>query len=109
MLAKKRFLEGEDTEKAVDRAAHGAHAALPPGPGLRGDQIDHRHTLPAEFLGQPQMEIGGIGEHGDVRALLRNRADQLAEFAVNTRDVRDYFDQSDYRQRARIDDGANPS
>src|ERR1700719_3611719 len=82
MLAKKRFLKREDTEKAVDIPAHGAHSPLPPCPGLRSDQIDYRHTWAAKLLGQPQMKIGRIGEHRDVRPLLRNRTDQLAEFAV---------------------------
>ena len=87
MAPEKILLEGEDTEKAVDGGPHGSDPALPPRPGLRRDQINHRDTVTAQSLGQTQVEIGRIGEHGDVRPFRHDGPGQLAEFAPNARDV----------------------
>ena len=81
VLLEELLLEGEDTEKAMDSRAHGLDPALPPGPGLRSDQVDDRDALRRQFFGQPQVEIRGIGQDGDVRPLGGDRSDQLAEFA----------------------------
>src|SRR5260370_30523818 len=40
VATKEGFLEGKDTQQVVNQAAHRLKAALPPGPNLRGHQVD---------------------------------------------------------------------
>ena len=40
MAAKPRLFEGKEAKQLVDQTAYGFDAALPPGPDLRGNQIE---------------------------------------------------------------------
>ena len=76
--------KGEDTEQAAESAAHGADAALAPGPGLRRYQVDDGDAGGVEAAGGAEVKIGRIGEDGEIGALGLGGAHKLAEFAVNS-------------------------
>ena len=107
MALKECLLKGEDTEKTIDSGAHGTNPSFSPSPGLRGDEVDHRHVLAPEALGESQMKIRGIGEDGEFRALHRDRANELAELAPDPGDVADDFHQADHGDGSHIDDRPN--
>src|ERR1700689_4187020 len=61
------LFEGKNTEQRVDDPAHCFDAALPPSPDLRRDQINHRNPQLFQFFSHPKMEIGRVGQDGQIR------------------------------------------
>src|SRR5689334_10576928 len=102
VLLEEFFLEGKDTEKTVERRAHGLHPALLPGPGLRGHQVDDRHALTLQLARQRQMEAGRVGKDGDVGRLSGAGVDQLVHLTQDAGDVRDHLDDADHGQRTLV-------
>jgi hypothetical protein len=105
VLAEEGFFERKDTEEAVDDSAHGFDTAFAPGPDLGGYQIHDRDALIFQFAGYAEVEIGGIGEDGEVRLSGGCCGGQVAEFAPDAGQVGEDFHQSDYGQILAADDG----
>src|SRR5258708_11001711 len=107
VFLEKSLFKGEDTEKAFDRSAQDPHSTFAPSPCLRGDQVHDRDAVATQLLGDAEVEIGGVGEHGDVGALQGNRTNEVAEQAVDTRDGPDHFYESNDGDGSRGNDGAD--
>jgi hypothetical protein len=58
VTGEKLLFKGEDAQQALDGAAHFANAALPPGPSLGGNQVDHRNPLVMKLTSHTQVKIG---------------------------------------------------
>ena len=84
-----------------------ARAPGAPCPGLRRDQVEHGNPHLVQLYGQPQVEIGTVSQDGCSGPHGFRCAYQLAEFAVNTRDVVQHLDQADDGKTSRVDHGPN--
>jgi hypothetical protein len=69
LAAEVGFLEGQDAGEAVDVAGDLAVAAGAGGPGLGGDVVEHRDPAGAGLAGEPQVELGRVEQHDEVRPL----------------------------------------
>ena len=73
-LAVKRLLKGKDDQHAVDVPLHQLDAVFLPGPELRADEVDDGNAEAVELLGEPEMDVGKVDEHGDAGAALADGA-----------------------------------
>ena len=67
VVAEKRSSKGKDAKHVAEGAAHAAQPAFSPGPDLRRYQVNHGDALAMQLAREAQVEIGGIGEDGQVR------------------------------------------
>jgi hypothetical protein len=104
VLPEKSLFEREDAEEFSQIAAHAADAALAPGPDLRSDKINDRDAAQGELAGDTEVEIGRIGQDGELWAIAIHGSDQLPVFAIDPRNVGEDFDQTDHRQALRFND-----
>ena len=58
-----------------------------------------------ELARDAEVEVGGVGEDGELRATVAGGGDESAELFVYARDVVDYLNQADDRQALSADDG----
>ena len=107
VAGEKLLFKREDAEQAVKRAAHLANAALAPGPGLGGHQVDHGNALLVKLTGEAQVEIRRIGQDREVGLLLARFGQQFAVFAVDAGNVGDHFHQAYDRQTGGVHHGAH--
>ena len=82
-----RLLEGEDDQHFADVFPHQLDAVLLPGPQLRAHEKDHGNAQAMELLGQPEVNFGKVDEHGHAGPPILNRLLELAELAVDARQV----------------------
>ncbi len=73
---------------------HDFDAAFSPRPNLRGYKVDDGNSLPFQFLRDPEMEVGGIGEDGEIGLSFAGGGDKQLVFTPDARDVADDFDES---------------
>jgi hypothetical protein len=102
---KKGLFERENAEEAVNDAAHRLHPAFAPCPDLGRDEVDDRDAQFLQLPGHAEMEVGGIGEDGNVGPAFGGGADQGAEAAPDAGDVPEHFHKSHDRQIFRTDHG----
>ena len=70
-LPVERLLKGKDHQHPAHIFLHQLDAVLLPRPQLRAHKEDHRHAQPVELLGQLEMDVGEVDEHGHIRPPLR--------------------------------------
>lgn len=109
MAAKKLELERENAKKKVDAAAHRLHPTLAPGPNLRRHQVDHGDSLLLQLLRQAEMEVGRIGQDGEVGTGFARGVYQFLEFAPDARYLVDNFEQANNCETRRVDNGFDAS
>ena len=93
--AEKCLFKRKNAQEPVHRAPHGLRTPFSPSPGLGSHQVDHRHAQERQTAGHPQVEIGGIGENGDVRPGRACGGQQLPVFAVDAQKIGHDFEQAD--------------
>ena len=109
VFGKEGRLEGEDAEQPLEHLPHERDTPFAPGPDLRRDQVNHRNPLPFQLAGQAEMEIGAIGQDGELGAFPPGGFDQLAELAVDAGNLAKHLDQADHGERGGVDDGTHAS
>lgn len=105
-LAEIGFFKREDAQEVVE-GTELADAVLAPRPNLGGDEIDDRYALSAEFAGEAEVEVWGVGEDGEVGALGGGGTVELTKLAVDAGDVAEHLDEPDDIEVGGIDDGAD--
>jgi hypothetical protein len=105
--AKPRFFEGEEAEELSDESADGFDAALPPGPDLRGNQIEDRNAHFFEMAGEAEMEIGIVGEDCGGGRVSAGVAEKFAVLAVDAREVDHDFGETDDGETGSVNDGGD--
>src|SRR5580698_297234 len=103
-LAVERLLEREDDQHAADVLLHQLDAVFLPGPQLRTDEENYRHAEAVELFGEPEVDLGEVGEDGCVRPTLADGPLELAEFAVDAWQVAHDFGESHDGHVFRADD-----
>src|SRR5260370_36671881 len=99
----------EDAQQPVDGPLHERQPAFPPCPHLGRDQVNHGNLQVLQAACQSQVKIRAIGKDCYFRLLLFRSPQQLAVLAINSRNMRDYFDQADHGQAGGIHHRPNPS
>src|SRR6516165_2844272 len=90
-LAVERLFEGKDHDHAIDVFANQLDAVLLPRPELRAHKVDDRDAERMEFAGKAKVDVGEVDEDGDVWPAVADGLAQLAELAVDARQVQDHF------------------
>ena len=85
------LFEREDAEQAVDDAAHDLGSSLTPGPDLGRYEVDDWDTEGLEFGGDAEMEVGGVGEDGELWSPPLGGFDKAAELLIDSWDMVNYF------------------
>jgi hypothetical protein len=83
---------------------HQLDAVLLPGPQLRADEEDDRNAQAVELLGQLEVDVGKVDEHGHVGPAVADGLLELAELAVDARQVADHLGDAHDRHIFRADD-----
>jgi hypothetical protein len=107
-VAKPFFFKRKDAKQFSQIAPHLPDAALTPGPGLWGHQVNHGDTLLAQAAGHAEVEVGGIGKDGQIGLLAPGRRQQFFELTVDARQVCDDFHQADHAEFFGVDHGTDP-
>ena len=103
MAPKIFFLERKDAKEMIDHAPQHPQSSLAPGPYLRSDVIENRHSLFSQLSGQAQVEIRRIGENSHGRTLVPSGASQEFEDSENARDMADDFEDPDHSDLFALD------
>ena len=103
VLTEKIFFKRENTQQAIDHPPHHLHPPFPPRPDLGCDQIYDWNPQPFEPGGHTEVEIGGIGENGQVRLAPSRRRYKLPEPAPDSRQMPQNLHNADYSQVFRSD------
>ena len=82
-----------------------AHAALPPRPDLRSDQIEHRNIQQIQVTCQAEVKIRTVGEDGRVGRMRAKLTNQAAVVAVDAGKVTDNLRESDDGKPGRVEHG----
>ena len=98
VLAEKALFEGENAEQAIDDAAHRFHSAPAPGPDLGSYEINDRDAEAFHLRGHAEVEIGGIGQDGDLGPAVAGGGDQRPKTPPDARQVGENLDNPDHRQ-----------
>ena len=72
----------ENDQHALDVSLHLLDALRLPGPELRADEVDDGNAKAMEHLGETEMNLRKVDEHGDAGAALLD-AIELAELAID--------------------------
>lgn len=108
-LAKPLLLKREEAEQPIDQLPDDLDPPGPPCPDLGRNQIKYRDSEPFQVTSKPKVEIRTIGEQcGDWQVML-GVTNQLAVFAIDSRQVAGNFSQPDHGEPRRIDDRLNVS
>src|ERR1700738_1708796 len=86
-FAIERFLEGKDHQHAVHVFLDKLDAVFLPCPELRANKEEHRDAQAVKLLRQLEMNVGKVDQYRHVRPPIAQRLLQLAEFAVDARQV----------------------
>src|SRR2546426_466166 len=97
VVSKELFLEWKDAQQMIDDPPHQGQTTPPPGPDLRGDQINDRDARGLKLGGQAQVKVWRISQDRQVRRMLARRNQQLAVLAIDPGYVRHHLDQADNR------------
>src|ERR1700680_2398378 len=100
-------LKRENTQQPVDGTPHGWQPPFSPRPDLGRDQPDYRDTHLFEALRQTEVEIGAIGQDGEVGTRLGGGSQQFAIFAPDARDVGNYLNKSHHGDAGGVDYSAD--
>jgi len=100
-------LEGEDAQQPVDGPLQERQTALPPGPDLGRNQVDHGNLQVLEAAGKPQVEVRAVGKDCYLGSFHFRGLQQLAVFAINSWEMGDYLDQADHGQAGGVHHRAN--
>lgn len=105
MLAEKRFLKWKDAKQLIDDAAHDFYATFTPSPDLGCYQVNDGDAQAFELSGNAEVEIGRIGEDGELGFAMRCLRNEAPKAQPDTGQVGDHFDDPDDRKIFRADDG----
>ena len=105
VLAEKRLFEGKNAEQLVDDAAHRPYPAFSPCPDLGSYEVNDWNAEALEFAGDPEVEIGRVGEDGEVGFALGGGSDQFPESTPDAGEMAQHFHDPDDRQILGADDG----
>ncbi len=86
-LAVELLLKREDDQHAADVFAHQPDAVLLPGPELRADEVDDGNAEAVELAGEAEVDFGEVDEHGDGGPARADGALELAELAIDARQM----------------------
>src|SRR6267143_3291399 len=73
------LLERQNREQQIDIALHAMNAIRAPGPQLRTDVVNDRHSAPSQPARPPQIKVGPVNQNYGVRLSVCGRAFQLAK------------------------------
>jgi hypothetical protein len=87
-------LKRKDDQHLAHVTPHQFEASSAPGPKLRADVVNDRDATAMKLARQAKVELREIDEHGGIWAAPVNFCEQAAELAVDARQVRHHFGQS---------------
>jgi hypothetical protein len=107
-LSKPGLFKREKAKEFPNALADRAHAALSPGPDLRGDQIKDRHMQQIQVTCKAEVKIRAVREDGGVGRMGAKLPHQATVVAIDAGKVADDFCQSDDGKPGRVEDGFDP-
>ena len=78
----------------ADEAPDHRNTPFAPGPNLWRDQISDRDVPGMQLFSDAQVKIGRIGQESEIGLARRGGGQQLSIFAVDSRQVRNHFQQT---------------
>src|ERR1039457_6052879 len=98
------LFEGEDHQHAVNVFANQLDAVLLPGPKLRADEEEDRNSQLVQLLGKAEVNLREGDEHGHTGPPGWHGLIELANIAVDARQMADDFGQAHRRHIFAADD-----
>jgi hypothetical protein len=101
-------LKGKDAQHLFGHPAHCTNAATSPRPELGGNIKNDGHAEPAEALGQAQVEVRRVDEHGDVRSPAFRLPRHIEQDTTDPRKLADNLDQTHVCEVIGVSDRLEP-